>query len=164
MPTPASTPAWPALPVADWADTLATLHMWTQVVGKIRLACTPLVNQFWNVPLYVSARGLTTSAMPYEHRSFEMEFDFIDHQLYIRCSDGATRQLALEPRSVADFYHKVLRRLHELGLEVNIWPMPVEVENPIRFTDDTGHASYDAEAVHRFVAICASLTRLMKRR
>ena len=161
---PATTPthaAWPALPVAGWADTLATLHMWTQVVGKIRLAQTPLINQFWNVPLYVSARGLTTSAMPYEQRSFEMEFDFIDHQLHIRCSDGATRQLALEPRSVADFYHEVLRLLHELDLEVTIWPMPVEVENPIRFTDDTEHASYDPEAAHRFWRALTLITPIL---
>ena len=148
MPTPA--PAWPALPLAAWADTLATLHMWTQIVGKIRLARTPLINQFWNVPLYVSARGLTTSAMPYEHRSFEIEFDFIDHQLHIRCSDGTARHLKLEPRSVADFYREVFQLLHDLGIEVEIWPMPVEIEHPIRFTDDTGHASYDAGAAHRF--------------
>ncbi|NVO85789.1 DUF5996 family protein [Hymenobacter terrestris] len=153
--------AWPALPVAGWADTLTTLHMWTQVVGKIRLAQTPLINQFWNVPLYVSARGLTTSAMPYEQRSFEIEFDFIDHQLHIRCSDGATRQLALEPRSVADFYHEVLRLLHELDLKVTIWPMPVEVANPIRFPDDTQHASYDPEAAHRFWRALTLMTPIL---
>src|SRR6476659_1072954 len=99
---------WPSLPLEEWKDTLATLHMWTQVVGKIRLAQTPLVNHWWNVPLYVSARGLSTSAMPYEDRIFEIEFDFIDHQLRIQCSDGAARILDLRPQSVADFYAEVI--------------------------------------------------------
>jgi hypothetical protein len=124
--------------------------MWTQVVGKIRLRQTPLVNHWWNVPLYVSARGLTTSAMPYKDRIFEIEFDFIDHQFLIKCSDGASRTLALRPQSVADFYAEVMSALRELGIEMKIWTMPVEIPNPIRFDEDTIHASYDAEYANRF--------------
>ncbi|MCA8829588.1 DUF5996 family protein [Hymenobacter pini] len=149
MPSSATT-AWPELPVAAWADTLATLHMYSQIVGKIRLATTPLVNHWWNVPLYVTARGLTTSAMPYQERNFQIDFDFLDHQLIIRCSDGAERRLALEPRSVAAFYQEVLSLLQELGITVRIWPVPVEIEHPIPFADDEQHASYDAEAAQRF--------------
>jgi hypothetical protein len=143
------TNSWPTIKFAEWQDTLATLHMWTQVVGKIRLAQTPLVNHWWNVPLYVSARGLTTSAMPYEDRIFEIEFDFIDHQLLIKCSDGASNALRLRPQSVADFYAEVMVALRELGLEIKIWTMPVEIPDPIRFEDDHQHASYDAEYVNR---------------
>jgi hypothetical protein len=121
--------SWPELKFSEWQDTCATLHMWTQVVGKIRLHQTPLVNHWWNVPLYVSARGLTTSAMPYGDRIFEIEFDFIDHQLVIKCSDGAEKSLALRPQSVAAFYAEVMKALDELGLSVKIWTMPVEVPN-----------------------------------
>jgi hypothetical protein len=142
--------AWPSLPLEEWRDTYATLHMWTQVVGKIRLAQTPLVNHWWNVPLYVTARGLDTSAMPYEDRSFQIIFDFIGHKLLIECSDGSTKSLALAPRSVADFYAEVMRALSDLGIEVKIWTMPVEVENPVRFEEDHSHASYDAEYANRF--------------
>src|SRR5437868_9146287 len=118
---------WPSLPLEEWKDTYATLHMWTQVVGKIRLAQTPLVNHWWNVPLYVTARGLTTSAMPYNARTFEIEFDFIAHELIIKCDDGATQSIALVPRSVADFYHAVMAALSALGIEIKIWTTPVEV-------------------------------------
>ena len=142
--------SWPELKFSEWKDTLATLHMWTQVVGKIRLEQTPLVNHWWNVPLYVSARGLTTSAMRYEDRIFEIEFDFIDHQLLIKCSDGAATTLALRPQSVADFYAEVMSALRGLGIEIKIWTMPVEVPNPIRFTEDHEHKSYDAEYANRF--------------
>src|SRR3977135_338653 len=107
--------SWPALRFADWQDTCATLHMWTQVVGKIRMAQTPLVNHWWNVPLYVSASGLTTSPIPYGERIFEIEFDFIDHKLLIKCSDGAATELALRPQSVADFYAEVMEALQGLG-------------------------------------------------
>jgi len=124
--------------------------MWTQVVGKIRLHQTPLVNHWWNVPLYVSARGLTTTAMPYQDRIFEIEFDFIAHELRIECSDGAAKTLALRPQSVADFYAEVMSALGELGMEIKIWTMPVEIPDPIRFEDDTVHASYDAEYANRF--------------
>jgi hypothetical protein len=125
--------------------------VWTQVVGKIRLEQTPLVNHWWNVPLYVSARGLTTSPMPYrDGRVFEIEFDFIDHQLLIECSDGSTTTLALRPQSVADFYAELMSALHGLGIDIRIWTMPVEIPNPIRFTEDQQHKSYDAEYVNRF--------------
>lgn len=141
---------WPALPLAEWKDTYATLHMWTQIVGKIRLAQTPLVNHWWNVPLYVTARGLTTSPMPYNERTFEIDFDFIDHQLLIKCNDGATEPIPLVPRSVADFYQEVMQKLRKLGIEVKIWSMPVEVENPIPFEQDHENASYDPEYANRF--------------
>lgn len=143
--------SWPSLKFSEWQDTFATLHMWTQVVGKIRLEQTPLVNHWWNVPLYVSARGLTTTAMPYrDGRTFEIEFDFIDHQLRIQCSDGATKTFPLRPQSVADFYAEVMAAMHALGLDVKIWTMPVEIPNPIRFEEDHQHASYDPEYANRF--------------
>jgi hypothetical protein len=142
--------AWPTLILEEWQDTLATLHMWTQIVGKIRLAQTPLVNHWWNVTLYVSACGLTTSPMPYQDRIFEIEFDFLDHKLRIECSDGASKTLALRPQSVADFYQETMAALHDLGIDVKIWPMPVEIPNPIRFDLDHTHASYDAEYANRF--------------
>jgi hypothetical protein len=146
---PMTDSAWPVLKFSEWQDTLATLHMWTQVVGKIRLKQTPLVNHWWNVPLYVSACGLTTSAMPYKDRIFEIEFDFITHELRIECSDGAARVLDLRPQSVADFYAEVMSALRDLGIEIKIWTMPVEVPDPIRFEDDLVHASYDAEYANR---------------
>jgi hypothetical protein len=152
--------AWPSLPLEEWEDTRATLHMWTQVVGKIRLAQTPLVNHWWNVPLYVTARGLTTSAMPYEDRSFQIDFDFIGHRLLIECSDGSTSSLALTPLAVADFYAEVMRALADLGIEVKIWTMPVEIENPIRFEEDREHASYDAEYANRFWRILVQADKI----
>ncbi len=151
---------WPRLPLAEWQETKDTLHMWTQIVGKIRLAQTPLVNHWWNVPLYVTARGLTTSAMPYGDRTFEIYFDFIDHQLLIECSDGSTRSIALVPRSVADFYKIVMQALGRLGIEVKIWTMPVEVEKPIRFEEDVQHAAYDAEYANRFWRILVQTEKI----
>ena len=141
---------WPPLPLAEWEATRATLHMWTQVVGKIRLAQTPPVNHWWNTPLYVTARGLTTSAMSYGERTFEIDFDFIDHNLIIKASDGSRRELNLAPRSVADFYHEVMRLLRELDIEIKIWTMPVEIPDPIAFEKDETHSSYDAEQATRF--------------
>ncbi len=141
---------WPTLPLAEWQDTYATLHMWTQVVGKIRLAQTPLINHWWNVPLYVTTRGLTTSPMPYENRTFEIDFDFIDHQLLIKLDDGAMASLPLRPRSVADFYREVMETLASLGLHVKIWPVPVEVQDPVPFEQDHKNASYDGEYANRF--------------
>ena len=146
----ASACAWPDLPLAAWSQTCDTLHLWTQIVGKVRMASTPLVNHWWNVTLYVSARGLTTSPMPYEDRVFEMEFDFIDHKLRIDCSDGALTTLDLRPQSVADFYKELMSALRGLGIDVKIWPMPVEIPNPIRFDQDQIHKSYDAEYMNRF--------------
>jgi hypothetical protein len=140
----------PALPFEEWRETCATLHMWTQVVGKIRLAQTPLVNHWWNVPLYLTARGLTTSAMPYGDRTFQIDFDFVDHRLLFETSDGKTDSLALAPRTVADFYQEVMRRLARLGVEVKIWTTPVEIPDPVPFEQDTQHASYDPEYTNRF--------------
>lgn len=154
--------SWPELKYAEWKDTCATLHMWTQVVGKIRLKQTPLVNHWWNVPLYVSARGLTTSAMPYDDRIFEIEFDFIDHELLIKCSDGAEKRLALRPQSVAAFYAEVMSALRELGLVIEIWSMPVEVPNPIRFEADFEHAAYDAEYANRFWRALVKMDEVLK--
>jgi hypothetical protein len=141
---------WPALPFEEWKDTCDTLHLWTQVVGKIRLACAPMINHWWQVPLYVTSRGLTTSAMPYERRSFRIDFDFIDHRLVIQVSDGAAEVLDLEPRSVAEFYREVMERMRRLGLDVRIWTMPVEIPDPIPFEKDRIHCAYDAEKVQRF--------------
>jgi hypothetical protein len=154
--------SWPELKFSEWQDTLGTLHMWTQVVGKIRLEQTPLVNHWWNVPLYVSPRGLTTSAMPYQERIFEIEFDFIDHQLVIKCSDGSTTTLPLRPQSVADFYAEVMSALRGLGMEIKIWTMPVEVPNPIRFEEDSTHSAYDSEYANRFWRAAVKMDEVLK--
>ena len=154
--------AWPSLALEDWEPTRATLHMWSQIVGKIRLAQTPLVNHWWNVPLYVSARGLTTSAMPYGSTHFEMEFDFIDHNLEIRCSDGAMRTVKLSPKSVADFYQETMAALDDLGLPVHIWKMPVEIPDPIPFDQDHQHKSYDAEYANRFWQVVRHADRVLQ--
>ena len=153
---------WPALPLEDWADTCATLHMWTQIVGKIRLAQTPLVNHWWNVPLYVSARGLTTTAMPYKNIFFDMEFDFLDHQLRIKCSNGSNRSMALEPKSVAAFYDETMTTLRHLGIEVHIWRMPVEIPDPIPFDEDEQHKSYDPEYAQRFWRILSLSDKVLQ--
>src|SRR6185369_12714571 len=141
---------WPALAYADWADTAQTLHMWTQVVGKVRMALTPAVNHWWHVPLYVGARGLTTSPMPVDDRTVEIAFDFIAHRLEIACSDGALEHLPLEPMSVAAFHRKVMAALDRLGVRPVIWTVPCEVENPIPFEHDEVHAAYDPKAAQRF--------------
>jgi hypothetical protein len=141
---------WPELPLDAWQDTYATLHMWTQIVGKVRLALSPRVNHWWEVPLYVNARGLTTSAIPCGDGIFEIRFDFIDHKLEIDTSWGSRKILPLKPQSVAAFYAEFMSALKSLGIEVKIWPMPVEVPNPVPCDRDTQHASYDAEYVHRF--------------
>jgi hypothetical protein len=141
---------WPALPFGEWRETLATLHMWTQVVGKVRLAQAPHVNHWWQVPLYVTPSGLTTSPVPFGRRTFQIDFDFIDHRLVIETSGGDSRELMLAPRTVADFYGEFVSLLKELGLDVKIWTTPVEVENPIPFERDETHRSYDPEYVGRF--------------
>jgi uncharacterized protein DUF5996 len=154
--------SWPALPLDSWSDTYATLHMWTQIVGKIRLLLTPLVNHWWNVPLYVTARGLTTSCIPYGARSFELRFDFIHHQLILETSDAIVKTLALEPRSVADFYEECLAMLRSTDIDVKIWPMPVEIPNPIRFELDRQHGSYDRESVVKFWRILLSVDAVLQ--
>lgn len=151
------TDQWPALPLDQWKDTYATLHMWTQIVGKIRMALTPLQNQWWNVPLYVNARGLTTSAIPYRNRPFELQFDFVDHQLVFEGCDGLRTTLPLSPQPVADFYREVMDMMRSAGVEVKIWPMPQEVPTPIPFDQDRVHASYDPDAVRRFWRILLSV-------
>lgn len=141
---------WPALPLRQWEDTRATLHMWTQIVGKIRLSFTPLVEHWWNVPLYLNARGLTTSLIPYPARPFELWFDFIDHELVLQMIDGSREVLPLTSRPVADFYKEVVAMLRSAGIEVKIRRMPVEIPDPIPFDEDRVHATYDPEAARRF--------------
>ncbi|HEV3513054.1 MAG TPA: DUF5996 family protein [Candidatus Sulfotelmatobacter sp.] len=157
-----SSECWPALPMADWKDTCQTVHMWTQIVGKIRLELTPLLNHWWNVPLYVSPHGLSTSIMPYGNRSFEMEFDFLESRLVIRTSDPKIASLALAPRSVADFYKELMSVLRSLAIQVHIWKMPVEVPDPILFDQDTVHAAYDPEYARRLWRILLSLDAVFK--
>jgi hypothetical protein len=142
--------AWPELPLSAWQSTYDTLHMWTQVVGKVRLALSPRVNHWWEVALYVNARGLTTSAIPYGDGIFEVQFDFIEHMLTIQTSWNSSKSIALKPQSVADFYSAFMSALQSLGIEVKIWTTPVEVPNPIPFEQDTQHSSYDPEYVRRF--------------
>ena len=161
-PSADSSESWPEIRLADWKDTCATLHMWTQIVGKIRLELTPRVNHWWNVPLYVSSRGLTTSIMPYGNRYFEMEFDFLESRLVIRTTDPKTASVALGPRSVADFYHELVSALRTLGIEVHIWKMPVEVADPIPFDQDRVHASYDANYVQRAWRMLLSVDAVFK--
>src|SRR3954464_8855822 len=153
---------WPAIRLADWKDTYATLHMWTQIVGKIRLELTPKVNHWWNVPLYVSSRGLTTSLIPYGTRHFEIEFDFVDQKLVIRASDSKIASLALAPRSVADFYQEFMAALRSLNIEVRIWKLPVEVADPIPFDEDKVHAAYDGQYVQRVWRILLSVDSVFK--
>jgi Family of unknown function (DUF5996) len=153
---------WPPLPYDEWRDTCATLHRWIQVVGKVRVAQSPWTNHSWHVTLYVSSRGLTTSPIPHGSRTFEIELDFIDHRVAIRASDGAEASLALEPRSVADFYHEVLGRLANLGLEVRIHPLPNEIEGTLRLDEDREHASYDRDAANRFWRVLVQVDRVFK--
>jgi hypothetical protein len=153
--------AWPALPLREWSDTRDTLHLWTQIVGKTRLALAPMVNHWWQVPLYVSPRGLTTSWMPHGDAGFSVEFDFIDHELEIQSDDGRSFSMELAPRSVADFYQSYMAGLHSLGIDVRIWPVPVEIANPIRFTADETHGSYDARAAHDFWRALTQASRLL---
>ena len=152
--------AWPDLNFASWRDTAATLQLWTQIVGKVRLQLTPWVNHSWQVPLYVTARGLGTSPIPFAEQLLEIEFDFLSQQLLLRTSTGAQRALALEPRSVADFYVRVLGLLHELDVLVSINDLPSELEHPVRFPEDHVHASYDAAAARRFWRVLVASTRV----
>ena len=154
---------WPSIPVADWQDTRDTLQLYTQVVGKVRMANEPLVNHWWNIPLYVSARGLTTSLMPHPTGpAFEIDFDFVDHRLDIVTVTGQRRSLDLAPRPVAEFYAATMSLLDELGVATEIWPVPVEIPDAIAFDEDRVHASYDAEAVHRFWLALVEIERVFK--
>ena len=153
---------WPELALSVWKDTYATLHMWTQIAGKVRLALSPRINHWWQVPLYVSARGLTTSPIPYGSRIFDVEFDFLSHILSIRSSDGKTQTIRLYPRSVADFYREFMKTLASMGIPVKIWKMPVEISDPIPFDQDEQHASYDPEYVNRFWRILVRVDEILK--
>jgi hypothetical protein len=154
--------SWPELPTAAWRDTCETLHLWTQIVGKIRLARTPWLNHSWHVTLYVTARGLTTSSIPDGTRSFQIDFDFIDHALRISTSDGTARQFALAGKSVAGFYTAIMADLAELGIDIAINETPNELQDPIRFSQDSRHASYDPDAVRRFFQILCNADRVFK--
>ncbi|MDY6898229.1 MAG: DUF5996 family protein [Cyanobacteriota bacterium] len=154
------TEAFPSLPSKSWQETSSTLQLWTQVIGKIRMELTPLINHWWNVTLYVTSRGLTTSSIPYETRSFQIDFDFIAHELCISTSDGERRTFALKPYSVAEFYQKTMDALSSLDIKVKIWTMPQEVSNPIKFEEDTKHASYDPEYAHRFWQVLLQSNRV----
>jgi hypothetical protein len=151
---------WPSLPYESWKDTYATLHMWTQVVGKVALALAPPINHSWAIAMPITARGIATRTLPYGTRSFTFEFDFIDHQLLLRVSDGTTRALPLAPQSVAAFYRAVMDLLRDLDLAVKIWPMAVEVAAPIRLDEDTIHHSYDPEYANRCWRILAQAERV----
>ena len=158
-----SAAGWPELEWEAWKNTATTLHMWCQIVGKTRLALTPLQNHWWNVPLYVSARGLTTSAMPWRGDVLEAEFDFLAHVLEVRMGRGGVRWVELRPRSVAEFYAEYKAALASLGVEVRIWPMPVEVAAPVRFDLDFANASYDRDAVERFHRVLTRVDAILKR-
>lgn len=154
---------WPALPVAEWADTRDTLHLWTQVVGKVRLANEPAVNHWWNVPLYVSSRGLTTSLIPHPTGpAFQIDFDFLASQLEITTVDGTSASLVLEPRTVAEFHSEVMGMLAGLGVPTPIWPMPVEIEGAIPFADDRIHVTYDSESARRFWLTLVEIDRVFE--
>jgi hypothetical protein len=161
--TEPGTAGWPDLLFNEWQDTQYTLHMWTQIVGKVRLALAPMVNHWWQVALYLTSRGLTTSPMPYDTRTLQIDFDFIDHQLRITSSDGDVRSVALAPKSVADFYREVMAALTSLGMPVHIWTTPMEIPDPIPFEQDRTHASYDADYAHRFWQILAQTERVFGR-
>ena len=154
---------WPALPYAEWQPTLATFHMWTQVVGKVKLELTPFLNEWWNVTFAVTARGLTTSTIPFGRRAFQVDFDLIDHRLSIHVSDGRTRSMPLVARSVADFYGEFMSSLESLGIQVRINTTPVEVDNPIPFETDRSHADYDARYVNRCWRILLRVSRLLEK-
>ena len=156
------TETWPSLPVEEWKDTYATLHMWTQIVGKIRFALTPWVNHSWHVTLYVTSRGLTTSPIPYGNKTFQIDFDFIDHRLVIETSGGGVRHIELRPRPVADFYREVMSTLLDLGLDIRIHTLPNEVAEPIPFEKDEQHASYDHDYANRFWRILVQTDRVFK--
>lgn len=156
------TETFPPLPWTEWKDTCTTLHLWTQIVGKIRLALSPMMNHWWQVPLYVTARGLSTSPIPFKNRSFQIDFDFFEHELIILCASGSVRKIALQPRTVADFYEAVMSALKELHYDVKILTQPSEIVDGIPFEKDTVHASYDAEYAHRFWRVLVQADRQLR--
>jgi hypothetical protein len=158
-----TTAVWPSLSLADWQETQATLHRWLQIVGKTRLAFAPMQNHWWQVTLYLSARGLTTSPIPYAGRNFEVEFDFLEHSLVIRASDGNIRTLALGPRSVADFYDEYIALLRSLDIELRIRPVPSELPDTLPFSEDHEHAAYDGDAAQRCWRALLQTDRVLKR-
>src|SRR5579863_2525501 len=154
---------WPPLPFPEWESTCDTLHMWMQIVGKTRLAFTPLENHWWNVPLYVTPRGLSTSSIPYRDALFDVEFDFVDHLLHVRATSGESNSVALRPQSVAAFYGEYLDLLRSFGIDAKINPKPVEIADPIPFPEDHQHASYDKDFVYRFWRILQRAHTVFKR-
>ena len=154
--------ALPALAFDSWRETFETLHMWTQIIGKVRLKLCPLVNHWWNVPFYVTARGMTTAAMPYQQRDIEVRFDFIEHKLTLESSEGRVTTMALTAQSVAEFYKKFMAALSELDVSVHIWTVPSEVPNPTPFELDNVHAAYDLQAVHKFWRILVWVDQIFK--
>src|SRR3954462_7112326 len=153
---------WPALPLDSWQDTKDTLHMWTQIAGKICLALTPPINHFWNIAFQVTACGLVTPSLPYHGRTFTLTFDFLEHELVLLVSDGTREALPLRPQAVADFYAAVMNMLHRAGIDIRIWTMPVELQAPIRFTEDRTHDSYDRAAVHRFFEVLLAIKPVLE--
>ncbi|MGH9446710.1 MAG: DUF5996 family protein [Terriglobia bacterium] len=162
VPSSSRSERWPSLPLAAWGETCATLHMWTQIVGKLRLAQSPWVNHSWHVTLYVTVRGLTTSPIPYGPRTFQVDFDFIDHRAIVQSSDGGIGIVALQPQSVATFYARLMEEMGKLGLHVNIYPQPNEVVESIRFDQDEIHRAYDREYAHRFWQVLVQADRVLK--
>lgn len=156
-----STQRWPALPYAEWKDTYATLHMWLQMAGKLAVALAPPINHAWGIAFHMTPRGIASPVLPHPSRPFSVEFDFIDHRMYVRSVDGAVRWLALEPQSVAAFYGKFTALLDEMGLATKIWTLPTEVPSPIRFEEDTVHASYDAEQAGRAWRVLLEVWRVL---
>ncbi len=155
-------PAWPELPYSAWEDTCGTLHLWTQIVGKVRLAKTTWVNHSWHVTLYVSARGLTTMPIPDGPRQFQIDFDFIDHRLFVCSSDGARKSLPLAPMSVADFRRGLIGLLAEMDIHVSIHDLPNEIPDPIPFSQDRVHAAYDADFANRYWRVLVQADRVLK--
>ncbi len=153
---------WPELPLSAWQETYTTLHMWTQIIGKLRLALAPMINHWWQVTLYPTARGLTTSPIPYESGAFQIDLDFFTHEMHVLTDRGDDRAIALKPRSVASFYHETMDSLKSLGIKVAIWTKPVEVEERIPFESDTKHAAYDPEYAHRCWKVLANSARVMQ--
>lgn len=152
---------WPALPLPEWKDTYETLHRWMQIVGKIRLTLSPPMNHWWNTTLYVTPSGLTTSSMTYKGQYLQIDFDFTEHTLLIRTTKGSPKTIVLEPRSVADFYHEVMRNLESLGMPITIWTTPVEVQDRTPFEKDEKHAAYDPEYAQRVWRIMAEANRVL---